>query len=171
MARKSKVFGEILKQERADKIQQKGMKKLQQKVKEGPLGDQFEDMVTNPKGEVKMSEVLQEFVEPYLDLAPTPIQRQQLFDLAVIAWNLALTPENNQQSVLDYLLQDISKDDDPFFYKEMRSFINDLMNRKQELFDEHKRYIVDFQLQDVGKKFHLSVASTLLEPIVSDSAD
>ncbi len=67
MARKSKAFGEILKQQRADKSHQKRLEKLEQKLQTGPLGDQFAGTVMNPKGEVKMSEVLEAFVEPYLD--------------------------------------------------------------------------------------------------------
>ncbi len=85
MARKSKGFSEILNQQRADKAHQKGLEKLQQKVQKGPLGDKFAGMVTNPKGEVKMSEVLEEFVEPYLDFAQNRSQREKLFSIAVIA--------------------------------------------------------------------------------------
>ena len=85
MGRKSKGFGEILKQKRAEKIHQKGLEKLQQKIQKGPLGDQVVGMVPNPKGEVKMSEVLEAFVEPYLDFTHTRSQRDKLFTLAVIA--------------------------------------------------------------------------------------
>jgi hypothetical protein len=171
MARKSKGFGKISQPQRADKIHQKRLKKLQRKIQTGSLSHKFEDMVTNPKGEVKMSKVLQEFVEPYLDLAPSLSQRQNLLDLAVIAWNLAFMPENELPSTLDYLLEDVSKDNDPFFYKEMRSVINDLITRKQKLFAEHKRYIVACKLQDVGKEFDLCVTSTLSNPFVPDSDD
>ncbi|HEY9837224.1 MAG TPA: hypothetical protein V6D27_10035 [Vampirovibrionales bacterium] len=170
MERKSKGFGKISQPQRADKIHQKGLKKLQRKIQTGSLSDKFAGIAVN-KGEVKMSEVLEAFVEPYLDLAPTLSQRQNLFDLAVIAWNLAFMPENELPSTLNYLLEDISKDDDPFFYKEIRSVINDLITRKQELFAEHKRYIVACELQDAGKEFDLSVTSTLLNPFLANLAD
>ncbi|MGQ9872672.1 hypothetical protein [Leptodesmis sp.] len=49
------------------------------------MGEKFAGMVTNPKGEVKMSEVLEEFVEPYLDFAQNRSQREKLFSIAVIA--------------------------------------------------------------------------------------
>ncbi|MCT7957228.1 hypothetical protein [Laspinema palackyanum] len=170
MARKSKGFGKISQPQRADKIQQKRLKKLHRKIQTGLFSDKFAGIAMN-KGEVKMSEVLEAFVEPYLDLVPSMSQRQQLLDLAVIAWNLAFMPENELPSTLDYLLQDISKDDDPFFYKEIRSVINDLITRKKEVFAEHKRYIVACELQDAGKEFHLSVISTLLNPFVANLAD
>lgn len=167
MARKSKGFGKISQPQRADKIHQKRLKKLQRKIQTGPLSDKFAGIAVN-KGEVKMSEMLEAFVQPYLDLAPSLSQRQNLLNLAVIAWNLGLMPENEWPSTLDYLLQDISKDDDPFFYQEIRSFMNDLITRKQELFAEHKRYIVNFELQDAGDYFQLSVASTLSNPLVAN---
>jgi thymidine phosphorylase len=59
MAKKSKGFGEILKQQRADKTHQKGLEELQRQVQKGPLGEKFAGMVMNPKGEVKRSEALE----------------------------------------------------------------------------------------------------------------
>jgi hypothetical protein len=52
-------------------------------------------------GEVKMSEVLEEFVEPYLDFAQNRSQREKLFSIAVIAWNLAIMPGNERQPMID----------------------------------------------------------------------
>ncbi len=85
MARKSKAFGKILKQERTNKSHQKRLEKLQQKLQEGPLGEHFADMVMNPKGEVKMSEVLEAFVEPHLTFIDNWSEQEKMFHLAVIA--------------------------------------------------------------------------------------
>lgn len=171
MARKSKDFGKLLKQERANQIQQKGMKKLQHKVKEGPLGDHWEEMVMNPKGEVKMSDVLLAFIEPYLDLTDDWSEQEKLFHLAVIAWNLSLMPENERPAMMDEFMKVALKGNDPLVQQDAREIIDELLARKQKLFDEYKRFIVDFELQDAGKEFHISVASTLLEPIVPNSDD
>ena len=171
MARKSKGFGEILKQERAGKTHQKGLEKLEQKVKKGPLGDKFANMVTSPKGEVKMSEVLEEFVEPYLEFVHNPIQRENLFQVAVTAWNLALIPENARQPTIDKFIKEGLKGNDPWIQQDTREILDELIARKQKLFAKNTRFIVDFQLEDTDTKFHLSVASTLLKPIAPDSAD
>ncbi|MCT7973678.1 hypothetical protein [Laspinema olomoucense] len=171
MARKSKDFGKLLKQERANQIQQKGMKKLQQKVKEGPLGEHFEEMVMNLKGEVKMSDVLQAFVEPYRNLTDDWSEQEKLFHLAVIAWNLSLMPENERPALIDEFMKVALEGNDPLVQQDAQEIIDELIARKQKLFDEHKRLIVDFELQYAGEQFHLSVASTLLEPIVPDLGD
>ncbi|MCT7968404.1 hypothetical protein NG799_19020 [Laspinema sp. D1] len=171
MARKSKAFGEILKQQRAEKTHEKELEKLQQKLQKGPWGDKVAGTVTNPKGEAKMSEVLEEFVEPYLSSIETPVERKKLFEVAVVAWNLSLMPETVRQTMIDKLIQESMEGADPWIKQDMRKMIDELIARKQKFFTQHKRYVIDFQLEDTGSGFHLSVASTLSNPFAPDSAD
>ncbi|MDX2243726.1 MAG: hypothetical protein NW224_23845 [Leptolyngbyaceae cyanobacterium bins.302] len=102
MARKSKGFGELQKLQQRKQAEQKGLEKLQHKVESGAWGNNFAGMIANPKGEVKMSEVLEAFVEPYLDETHTYQERKKLFTLAVAAWNLgrALKPFDPPQPSL-----------------------------------------------------------------------
>ena len=58
-----------------------------QKVSVGPLSDG-----------IKMSDVLEEFVEPYLEFAETEEAYRKLLSVAVVAWNVALFPEKGQPS-------------------------------------------------------------------------
>jgi hypothetical protein len=157
MAKKSRGFAELLKQKQAERTQQNALGKLQQKVQQGPLSERLTGMVASPQGAIKMSEVLEEFVEPYLDFAQNRSQREKLFSIAVIAWNLALMPENERQQIIEQG----TTGNDPLARQDAREFIDELIARKQTLFAENKRYIVEFQLQDTGKTLHLSVASTL----------
>ncbi len=162
MAKKSQGFGKPLNQKQSDKVHRKAMEKLQQKVQQGALGDKFTAMVTNPQAEVKMSEVLEEFVEPYLDFARNRNQREKLFSIAVIAWNLAIMPERDRKPMIDQLIEQGLKGNDPLAQQDTREILDEMIARKQALFADNKRYIVEFQLQDRGKTFHLSVASTLV---------
>ncbi|AFY84990.1 hypothetical protein [Oscillatoria acuminata] len=171
MARKSKAFGEILKQERAATIQEKRLEQLQQKLQKGPFGDQVAGVVNNPKGEVKMSEVLEAFVDPYLPSIRTPIQRHRLFEVAVVVWNLSLMPENERQPMIDNFIDEGLKESDPLIQQDTRMIINSLMTRKHKLFADNTRFILDFDLQDTGNTFHLSVASTFSNPFDPDSDD
>jgi hypothetical protein len=168
MAKKSKGFGELLKHQRADKIHQKALEKLEQKVKQGPLSEKFAGMVMNPQGEVKMFEVLEELVEPYLDFTRNFSQREKLFSLALVAWNIALMPENERQQMIDQVIEQGMGGNDPLARQDAREIIDGLIARKQKLFADNKRYIIDFQLQDMGQTFHLSVASTLMNPSGSE---
>jgi thymidine phosphorylase len=168
MARKSKGFGELLNQQRAENFHREGLAKLQEKVQHGAMGDKFAGIVTNPKGEVKMSEVLESFVEPYLDAAQNQSQREKLFSIATIAWNLALLSGGDRSSLIDKMIQAGIKSNDRLAQQDTREIINEMIIRKQKFFADNKRYIIDFQLQDAGSQFHLSVASTLSNPLVAD---
>lgn len=162
MAKKSKDFGELLKQQRIDQTQQKSLEKLEQKVRQGPLSNHFAGLVANPQGEAKMSGVLEAFVEPYWDTARNRSQREKLLSVAVIAWNLALTPENERQLMIDQVIEQSLEGNDPLAQQDMREILDELIARKQKFFADNQRYIIEFQLQDLGKQFHLSVASTLM---------
>jgi len=158
MAKKSKGFRDLLKQETKAIAQEKSLDEFSQRFQQSKMGNQFAGVLKNPKGEIKMSEVLENFVEPYLAEARGPEQQQMLFKMAVIAWNSAIMPETERQSALNNLLKmmKVKKSD----RQEVEGLLDELVVRKLELFPDNHRYIVDFQLDDAGDQFHLSVAST-----------
>lgn len=161
MAKKSKGFRELLNQTLTEEDIQKGLTKLQKKVRQGPLGNEFAGIVMNPQGELKMSEVLEAFAEPYLEFATSHSQREKIFSIAIIAWNAAIMPEQERQLIIDQTMTEGLKGDLQA-QKDTKDIIDEMIVRKQQLFADNQRYIIDFQLQDSGKQFHLSVASTLL---------
>lgn len=165
MARKSKGFRELLKQKQGKPIdQQRSLDKFEQRFKKGSLGSHFSRIVKSPKSEVKMSEVLEYFVEPYLEDTDSFEHQDMLFNLAVIAWNMAIMPDEQRQPKIDELITQVMKIDDPLVEQETRELISDLMDRKLEHFPDVHRYIVDFQLEDAGDQYHLSVASSPSTP-------
>jgi hypothetical protein len=159
MARRSKGFSELLNQQQAKRIQQEGMEELRQKVQKTPLGDQV-NVVMNPSGTAKMSEVLEEFVDPYLAFAETRKQRQKLFEIAVLAWNLALISKDERQQMLDKAIEEGITQNDPLARQNTREILTEMIERKERLFPDNQRCIVEFQLQDAGENFRLLVAST-----------
>lgn len=164
MAKKFKGFGEPPKRQKTKKVGKKSLAQFQQqfqrKFEQGPLGEQFTSVVTGPKGGVKISEVLEAFAQPYLKETRTHEQREILFNLAVMSWNIALMPESKWQPAIDQIVELGSDRKDPRAERDIRSVIEEMIARKLKLFGECRRYIVDFQLQDEGEEFHLSVAST-----------
>jgi hypothetical protein len=80
----------------------------------------------------------------------------------------AIMPEKERQPMIDQLIKVGLEGNDPLAQQDTREIIDELIARKQKFFAKHKRYIVDFQLQDTGKQFHLSVASTVSNPLVTD---
>jgi hypothetical protein len=58
-----------------------------------------QQVVFKSSGE-KMSEVLEEFIEPYVESATTPEAYDKLIALAIIAWNAALLEETERQNLI-----------------------------------------------------------------------
>jgi hypothetical protein len=47
---------------------------------------------------------------------------------------------------------------------EFKEIVSQFISRKKRYFSEYKRLIIDFDLKKIGRKYHLSVASTEDEP-------
>lgn len=67
--------------------------------------------------------------------------------------------------MIDKFIQQGLKRNDQLAQQDTQEILDELIARKQALFPDNKRYIVEFELQDTGKTFHLSVASTLMNPV------
>jgi hypothetical protein len=76
---------------------QKRFEGLERKLRQGPFA--AEKIVIEPPGQVKMSEVLEAFVEPYIGFADTQEDHRKLLTLAITAWNAALLPEEEQKEL------------------------------------------------------------------------
>jgi hypothetical protein len=127
----------------------------------GPAIPPGSRVVYEPEGREKMSAVLEEFVEPFRDMAESHDDFHKLLNLAVLAWNAALLPEDKRRAMVDDMLaagfSRASAADRAF----ARQIIEAMIRRKEEHFATNRRAIVSFQLIDRGDDFHLSVASTL----------
>ncbi|MEL6815997.1 MAG: hypothetical protein AAFP03_14485 [Cyanobacteria bacterium J06598_3] len=161
MAKKSKGFGELLKQQKRNNKGQQALTKFGQDFASSPLAEKIDGIVTNPPGAAKMSDVLDDFVEPYGHDEMTLSERKNLLGLAMVAWNLAILPKAERQKMMAQFFAESLKVDDPSVQREMESLIKAMITRKLDRFAENKRHILNYQLEDLGDEFHLSVASTL----------
>lgn len=161
MARKSKGFSELLGQRKNSQHKQKQLEVLKSKLEQESF--QFEQIVLEPEGEVKMSEVLTDFIEPYREEADTEQAYRRLLTLAVMAWNASLFPKEEQQDMVDKILNEGIPEADEELKEELKEILSELISRKQRYFSEYKRMIIDFNFKNIGGKYHLSVASTLSE--------
>jgi hypothetical protein len=160
MAKKSKEFRELLYQQQSSGSHEKSMKQMARKIKT-ELKDKIADVVVNPKGEVKMSEVLEAFVEPYLETTHNREQRLKLLTIAIFAWNLTLLAPEQQQSELERVVEELSAED-ARIKQDIQEILNELIERKQKFFAENKRYIIDFDLKETRRTYNLSVISSLI---------
>ncbi len=169
MARKSKGFGEPLSRKQCAKGEQKSLNKLAKRAQQAPLKEivSGSSMLINPKGETKMSETLHAFVEPYLDVVTELKQRQKLFSVAILAWNLALLPEDQQQQEMEGVIDHLSPGQGSVARQEARTILEELIQRKQKRFSAFRQSILDFELQETRNDYHLAVISLpLAEDVV-----
>lgn len=103
-----------------------------------------------------MSEVIIEFAEPLLKLAQTNEECQKVIKLAVVAWNLALLPKEEQEKFLKTEVPTISPSD----ARELVELLEGLLARKQIYFADDKRLIVDYLILESERGFDLVLAST-----------
>ena len=141
---------------------QKQFDGLRNKLRQSLLQDW--ELVINPSGEVKMSEVLIDFIEPYLEFADTKEDYRKLVILGITAWNTSLLPKEEQQDMVDSIFNQFSKEM-PIVTKGQRrkleEIVNTLIVRKKAYFSEYTRAIISYDLTDTGDGYYLSVASTL----------
>ena len=110
-----------------------------------------------------MSEVVTDFIEPYLEFTDTEEAYRKLLTLAIAAWNISLFPEEEQQGMIDKVLETMPATSEEV-KAGLREIINMLMASKKAYFSKYRRMIVGFELTDMGKDYHLSVASTQEKP-------
>lgn len=105
---------------------------------------------------VRMSEALKEFVAPYRDIANTEEAFRRLLVTAVIAWNLSLLSAEERKAhhkkILEAFPEEVRAD--------ARAIISELIERKERYFLEYRRMIIDYEVTDKGKDYHLVVVST-----------
>ncbi|MBH8573012.1 hypothetical protein I8752_08265 [Nostocaceae cyanobacterium CENA369] len=163
MPRQSKEFQQLLRQKQQDKENQTNLRQLAQKVKQGEFGESISQVVIEPPGAEKMSEVLEDFIEPYINEVNNLGAHRRLLELAVTAWNTSLLPRLQQRETVEKLFNLEMFEGDIEMQQEIKKLVYEMIERRQKYFPKIKRFIADFSLKKAGKSFHLSVASTLLD--------
>jgi predicted RND superfamily exporter protein len=120
---------------------------------------QFPDqevVVGEARDGVKMSQVLEEFIALYREFADTEEAFRKLLVTAVVAWNTALFPAKERETHIEEVLKALPKE----VRADGKAIINELMERKERHFSEYRRMIIDYEVTDTGKDYHLTVIST-----------
>jgi hypothetical protein len=159
MAKKSKGFGELLRLQRTEQMEAESLEMFSEQVQKSGLGQKQVKTFIRPKGQAKMSDALEAFVEPYLEHAETYQATQNLYSMAVMAWNLALVSEEERQSTLNDFINQGAFGKSKRDQQEVIEIFTEMIERKLKFFGENRKFIADFQLRKIGNQFHLSVAS------------
>jgi oligoendopeptidase F len=164
MARKSRDFQDLMRQNNSSRKNRQHIEELRDKMlEEGTFAEYAANMVIEPQGLEKMSDIMGRFIEPYADTVDNLRDFEALFSLAAIAWNIALMPDHKKKEKMDTLLAELFQDKDGETQEVTKEIITNLIARKQKYFSHVKRLIMDFKITGTKKKYHISVASTFID--------
>jgi hypothetical protein len=160
MAKRSKGFGKH--NQEAEDFDRRELKRFAQEIADGPLNTRVSALAIAPEGLEKMSEVLGDFVSPFLALVDTDDDRRMVIKTAVLAWNLSLLAPIKRSLMLENSIVNICPSDNLLDRENLRKDLNQMITYKLQSFADNQRKILDVQISDYGEQFHLSVASTLM---------
>lgn len=130
----------------------------------------------------KLSAALIELCEPFEPENLSAKEFEKLIALAAVAWNIAVLPKEERlekltafietmpnmkeelKSEIDTVLHDNSKDTDFAPATTMLHFIGAMIQRKDELFPNDIRLVLNYNVKDCPEGPHLSVSSAPINP-------
>ena len=105
----------------------------------------------------KLSGVVLDYAEPLINAAGD--NEEKAIRFSVTLWNASLLPKQKALEIIEPSLDDMANGDQ-LLKKEFYTMFEMMYNRKQSLFSNDKRFIVDYSLEENDEGFYLQVAST-----------
>ncbi|MGI8908817.1 MAG: hypothetical protein ACR2IE_20280 [Candidatus Sumerlaeaceae bacterium] len=110
---------------------------------------------------VKSSQLLLEFAKPLMFENDSLEETRKSLELASMAWNLALLPEETRESIMDELpLDEGSLEQDKLI---IRQTLEHMIQRKMTHFPQHQRHIAGLTVTMRKNRLHVQVASAMTE--------
>jgi len=148
---------------RAKKAINDSQERLLLKAKQRANNPELEVLQASPKIE-KMSEIIIDFAQPLLDVAENTQSQKQAITTAILGWNLALFPKEEQPDQLNEIKKMLNPStNSDQLANEASEILNFLVSRKDSLYPEINRMIVDYELIDTPQGFHLNVVSNIVK--------
>ena len=110
----------------------------------------------------KLSEVILEYAEPLTNVADGSEVEERAIRMSVTLWNASLLPKQKALETMEPALEDMAQGDQ-LLKSEFYLMFELMYKRKQSLFPNDKRFIVDYTLEENDGDFYLQVASTPFE--------
>jgi hypothetical protein len=117
-------------------------------------------VLVNPAGTEKMSEVILRFAEPFKDhdgLVP-----RAMLEIAIILWNASFMPSDMQRKAVEDVVNVFPRDAIEA-RREMLLTAHMLLERKKQYFSHNKRMIMDYHITESAHSIHVDVMSTVPE--------
>jgi hypothetical protein len=109
----------------------------------------------------KVSEVLMEFAEPWLDEARNDDQRRTVIGMAILAWNMAAIPEPERWDGVS-----------PEFTESLRepakAILEEMIARKLAMYSKENRSLLDYEITGSGANMRVDVVYSLSPEEIAD---
>lgn len=156
----SKTGGEINdKITSTDENKDKGASSILQKLmRDVKAKTGFTQTLVNPEGEISISDAISKIIAPYRDTAQNYQSFHKLVMVACTAWNAAIMPIEQRESMLADMLKLMP---DQQSREDFTEIVKALMKRKNRLYPKVNRMIVEFKVTERRNDFHIAIASTM----------
>ena len=115
-------------------------------------------VIVEPRGVDKMSEIILDFAEPFLEFVDN---EKAILTLAMAAWNIAIFPEEDRDAKIDELVTKCFPQDDPQVLEMIKAVVSRLILRKLKLHPDNERILFGYEFIESGNKRMLNVMSTM----------
>ena len=161
--KKTKIPKSMRKQYRDRKLVKKALdrsrEQLMQKTKDQMGCSKIEFRIESP-GKAKMSQTIIDFAQPLLEVSKNKDDERKALILAIAIWNLSLQPQDILFKYKNEIKRNLYKTDEMNKLSEPdEDVLNYMIERKNWLFENIKRMVVDYELIDTPKGLHLNVVS------------
>ena len=143
----------------ARKRQQKNVRKAAQRQRSTPSKPWVSPPPPQTRPAIKISEAILTLAEPLRAHYREPHRMQVIISLAVMAWNIALFPDEEQSHVQGMLLERLPTQLSGEDVGVLLSTMDTLIARKRSLYPQVREYILTHQLSFVDNKVTLTVGT------------
>lgn len=109
----------------------------------------------------KMSEIILEYADEFLALTDTKREKEDVIELAIAAWNIAIADKNKRFSLIDNLVSDVWEiERNSNHWEKIVSVLLILINKKLQEYPSIDRPILDYDFIKLNSdEYHLNVVS------------
>lgn len=160
--KKKKQEAKLRKEKRKREKRKAGPKiKLMERLKKT---EEFSDtkFLAEPPGQVKMSEIIMDFVGPMLERTSSRLEKENMILMAITAWNMCLLPKKEQKKVLANFKSE--KDMDEEGMNIIKEMVELMSAYRKEFYPDVSRFILDYEFTESRDDMHLNVVSSMEPP-------